>query len=172
MEPGDVELLYGWENTPEVWQYSSQRWPVSRSAIEHLVAEGEKEFFASGQLRLMIEQIGTSHIPEAGEMDDLGTVGCIDLYDGDLLNAHAGLGLLIALPFRRQGFGRAAVQQMARYATRSLGLSTLEARVGDDNEASLALFRSCGWRHVGILKGWNAYDHQRCDEHIFQYISR
>jgi L-amino acid N-acyltransferase YncA len=68
--------------------------------------------------------------------------------------AYAGVGefsVYVARAQRRRGFGRAAVQALIDECERR-GLWKLVSRVFPENEASLALCRSLGFREVGVYR--------------------
>jgi phosphinothricin acetyltransferase len=68
--------------------------------------------------------------------------------------AYAGVGefsVYVARTARGQGFGRAAVQALIDECERR-GLWKLVSRVFPENEASLALCRSLGFREVGVYR--------------------
>lgn len=68
--------------------------------------------------------------------------------------AYAGVGefsVYVARDARGRGFGRAAVQRLIDECERR-GLWKLVSRVFPENEASLALCRSLGFREVGIYR--------------------
>jgi L-amino acid N-acyltransferase YncA len=68
--------------------------------------------------------------------------------------AYAGVGefsVYVARAARGQGFGRAAVQGLIDECERR-GLWKLVSRVFPENEASLALCRSLGFREVGVYR--------------------
>mmetsp|Transcript_16438 Transcript_16438/g.39022 ORF Transcript_16438/g.39022 Transcript_16438/m.39022 type:complete len:118 (-) Transcript_16438:244-597(-) len=61
----------------------------------------------------------------------------------------AEIEVMIAEPkFRRRGLGREAVSIMIAYAVQDLGVSKLQAKIGESNTPSQALFRSLGFREV------------------------
>jgi L-amino acid N-acyltransferase YncA len=68
--------------------------------------------------------------------------------------AYAGVGefsVYVARAARGRGFGRAAVQSLIDECERR-GLWKLVSRVFPENEASLALCRSLGFREVGVYR--------------------
>ena len=68
--------------------------------------------------------------------------------------AYAGVGefsVYVARPTRGRGFGRAAVQGLIAECERR-GLWKLVSRIFPENEASLALCRSLGFREVGVYR--------------------
>jgi RimJ/RimL family protein N-acetyltransferase len=87
--------------------------------------------------------------------DDLGSVvGRLSLArDQHPSSAHvADLGLMVARTHRRQGIGRALMEQAVRWA-RSAGVRKLELHVFPHNDAAIALYESMGFEREGYRKG-------------------
>lgn len=143
LEPSDVDRLYIWENTPEMWRYGFSPAPLSRHQLWEYVTQYDANPLAQRQLRLMID---------AGEE----TVGTLDLYDLDARNGHTFIGIMIAPQYRRQGYATKAIAMAAGYCRDNLGLRQIAATVADDNHASSALFEKCGFRHTATLPQWVA----------------
>jgi RimJ/RimL family protein N-acetyltransferase len=64
----------------------------------------------------------------------------------------ADLGLMVAAAFRRQGIGRALLEQSVGWA-RDVGVRKLELHVFPHNEAAIALYEAFGFRREGYRKG-------------------
>ena len=70
LEPEDLELLYRWENDPELWEVGNTLAPYSRYILKEYIAGSDRSIYESRQLRFMIEEC------------DTGTsVGIVDLFD-------------------------------------------------------------------------------------------
>lgn len=143
LEPGDIDLIYAWENDTAVWSVSGTLTPFSRHTLERFIQEQQFDIFQTRQQRLFIETLGG--IP----------VGALDFFELDPINRRAGIGILIhddAL--RGKGYASDAVETACRYAREVLNLHQLWCNVGADNEASLRLFRSAGFAEVGVKRDW------------------
>ncbi len=141
LEPSDVDTLYIWENSPEMWNFGVFQAPYSRQQIWEYVRDYDSNPLKSGQLRLIIDVDGVS-------------VGTVDLYDIDPTNSRAMVGVMIRKKFRRTGYALAALKLMADYAVGPLALRQLAATVAEDNTASLALFAKAGYEHTATLPRW------------------
>lgn len=142
MEPGDLELLYLWENDPEVWRVSGSYAPVSRDRLLHFIEEQNYDIYATRQMRLVIESHGMA-------------VGTLDIVEFDPQNSRFGIGILIyAAENRRMGFAHSAIEAIKEYARTTLFVNQIWATVAEDNVASLELFRGCGFEECGRRKAW------------------
>ena len=143
LEPGDIDLMYAWENDTAVWSVSGTLAPFSRHTLERFIQEQQFDIFQTRQQRLFIETLGG--IP----------VGALDFFELDPINRRAGIGILIhddAL--RGKGYASDAVETACRYAREVLNLHQLWCNVGADNEASQRLFRSAGFTEIGVKRDW------------------
>ncbi|MBQ7856595.1 MAG: ribulose-phosphate 3-epimerase [Alistipes sp.] len=130
VESSDIDTILLWENDPAVAPFSAPHPPYARAEIEQFVSNQQQGFVANGQLRLMIEAEGR-------------TIGAIDLFDYDGTTAEVGI-LIYGKEDRRRGYATDALHTLQRHA-RNLQVERLKAVVADDNAASRALFRRCGF---------------------------
>lgn len=140
-EPADAELIYNWENDTDVWLYGLSPAPVSRFAIEQYLLSTQADPVVDGQLRLIMEAGGAS-------------VGMIDLYDIDMRNRRAFIGIFVDSAARRKGFGAKALDMLCAYCRENLALHQLFAVVAADNEASFTLFQSAKFLGCSVLPQW------------------
>ena len=143
LEPDDLEFLYTLENDPTIWGVSDTLAPVSRHALREYLEHATADFYVVRQLRLVITtEIGSP------------AVGVVDLFDYDPLHQRAGVGITILAGARRYGYARQALELLKNHARDVLRLHQIYATVGVDNTASLKLFRTAGFRRVGVRHGW------------------
>lgn len=156
LEPIDVDTLYSWENNPAVWGVGSTLAPYSRKQLWDYIDSYDGDIYSAKQLRLMIDLPG-------GE-----TIGTADLYDFDAANSRCAVGILIAPPYRRQGYGRAALDALADYCRTRLSLHQLYCIAGADNIASRTLFERAGYTISGRLRSWLRSANTYTDAYIYQ----
>jgi diamine N-acetyltransferase len=165
LEPGDVDLLYRWENDPENWFVSNTRTPFSREVIRKYVEESHKDIYEQKQLRLMIQL--KSPPAEQGI-----TIGAIDLFDFDPYHLRAGVGILIAEKEQRsRGLASDALQLLVEYAFGVLGLHQLYCNIAADNKTSIGLFTKAGFVQTGEKTDWLRGSSGWVPELIFQRIN-
>ncbi|MGZ3885533.1 MAG: GNAT family N-acetyltransferase, partial [Bacteroidia bacterium] len=139
LEPGDVDVLYKWENNRGIWQVSNTQTPFSRYVLEQFLMNAHEDIYTNKQLRLIIS-----------EVDKDAAVGAIDLFDFDPYRLRAGIGILIAEEYRNKGFAFEALQLLQDYAFKTLLLKQLYCNVTVSAASSLQLFEKSGFEKVGL----------------------
>ncbi len=161
LEPEDVELLYRWENDPDVWRVSGTMAPFSKYILRQFIENQRHNIYETGQLRLIIEEKSSGR-----------AVGAIDLFDVDPYNRRAGVGILVHDPKDRgQGYASDALAALIRYSFSILGLNQVYCNVTANNLHSLSLFKSKGFTVVGIKKEWIKTTSDWQDEYLLQLIN-
>ena len=161
-EPQDVEVLYLWENDPEIWKISNTQAPYSKYVLEQYILNSHEDIYKVRQLRLMIDLIG-------GENPNV-TIGAIDLFDFEPAHHRAGIGILIDKNARKAGYATEALDLLVDYCFSILHLHQIYCNIGVDNVQSLALFQKFGFQIIGVKKDWIFTDNQWQDEYILQLI--
>jgi diamine N-acetyltransferase len=164
LEPGDVDLLYSWENDTSIWNVSNTLTPFSRFQLEEFVLNTRDDIFAAKQLRLMVDLV------QAGE--DATPVGTIDLFDFDPIHRRAGVGILIREPYRDKRHAFEAMTIFISYAFGTLRLHQLYCNIAPGNLASLNLFEKLGFVKCGSKKDWIFDGRSWQEEWMFQLIGR
>lgn len=143
VEPEDLELLYRWENNPEIWSISDTRQPYSRFVLRQYIADSDKSIYEIRQLRLMI-------------VDNISneTVGTVDLYDYDIHNSRVALGLFVDNTQQRKGYAKSALKLTEEYVFKFLKLNQLYCYISEKNLASRSLFEKEGYNSETVLKNW------------------
>lgn len=159
LEPQDLDAMYSWENDMATWRVSGTTAPFSRHILSRLIEEQQFDIFATRQMRLVIE-----------ELDSGSTVGAVDIFEFDPLNRRAGVGIIVAPPYRRKGLAHDALLCLQQYVTMHLHLHQLWCSVLSDNKASVNLFKKAGYTECGLRKDW-VLDRKGCvDEILMQKI--
>jgi len=143
LEPSDVELLYQWENDPEIWKISQTLAPYSKYTLKQFIDSTQGDIFSVKQVRFMINLLHSKQ-----------TVGILDVFDIDFINSRAGMGILIDKNYRNQDIGAEAVSLTASYLFDTLHLHQIYCNVLNNNSISLKLFERCGFSIIGIKKDW------------------
>lgn len=161
VEPEDLELLYNWENATELWIHGNTLSPYSKLALRQYINETQQyDIYHSKQLRMIVDLID-GNIP----------IGTIDLYDYDVRNGRAGIGILIDKAYRNKHYASQTLELMKRYAFDFLRLHQLYAYISVSNYSSLKLFENAGYQHAGTLKEWVQENDKFEDVLIVQLIN-
>ena len=159
LEPEDIDFVYEIENDESIWEISNTITPYSRYLLKEYLEHAHKDIFEVKQLRLVISSYNNE------------TLGLIDIFDFDISNRKAGLGLLIKSNEKRNiGFGSEALQLVINYCFTHLGLHQLYCNIAEDNIASLNLFKKFKFEIVGLKKDWNLVNDEYKNEYLLQLI--
>ena len=160
LEPEDLDFIYKVENDETVWQVSNTITPYSRFLIKEYLENSHKDIYEVKQLRMVI----CNNVHKA--------VGLIDLFDFDIKNKRAGIGILIKDERNRfQGFGKSALKMMINYAFNHLNLHQLFCNISEDNKPSIALFEQQGFTQIGLKKDWNFTNGKYTNEYLYQILN-
>ena len=83
----------------------------------------------------------------------------------------AQIGYWVGQPYARHGHISAAVQTVARFAFRTLGLHRVEAACCTDNEASRRLLLKVGFQEEGLARGYLKINGKWRDHLLFGLIA-
>ena len=141
-EPEDLDCMLQFENTSTLWEVSNATGPYSRFYLKQYLETNQNDIYTDGQLRLMIES------PQKE------VVGIIDLFNFEPFHHRAEVGIVIAAPYRQKGIGQLALQLLMEHCFDFIGIHQLYAHIDVTNEASIRLFKKCGFEQCGYLKEW------------------
>jgi diamine N-acetyltransferase len=164
LEPEDVDLLYIWENDPEIWKVSNTVAPFSRYVLMKYIESSHQDIYETRQLRLMIDlTVNSNHIK---------TIGAIDIFDFEPLHQRAGIGVLIGESVERgKGYADLALKKLIEYCFNTLYLNQVYCNISTSNTPSIRLFKKNGFHEIGIKKSWNKTKNGYVDEIMLQLIS-
>ncbi|RED38569.1 diamine N-acetyltransferase [Winogradskyella eximia] len=160
LEPEDLEFIYRIENDTSLWELSDTQTPYSRFLIKQYLENAQQDIFEAKQLRLAINTLENT------------TIGLIDVFDFDIKNKRAGIGILIENEVNRnQGYGREALKLLVNYCFEVLHLHQVYANISENNIASLKLFETDGFKIIGLKKDWSFDGINYANEYILQRIN-
>jgi diamine N-acetyltransferase len=97
--------------------------------------------------------------------------GCIDLFEFDIINQRAGIGIVVNKEFRQKGIAKEALSLVQNFAFNQLNINSLWCTISSLNTPSIALFHSCGFIETGKRKQWNKIGENKfSDELFFQHL--
>lgn len=159
LEPEDLEFLFKIENNETYWEVSHTQSPFSKYLLKQYLENAHLDIYEAKQLRLIIE-----------ENNSKKTVGLIDLFDFNPQHKRAGIGILIANEFQRNGYASAALGLLTNYAFTHLHLHQLYANITSENVQSISLFKKHDFQETGLKKEWIYSEGKFKDELLFQLI--
>jgi diamine N-acetyltransferase len=160
LEPEDIDFIYDIENDTSLWELSDTQTPYSRFLIKQYLKNAKQDIFEAKQLRLAICDFNHK------------TIGLIDLFDFDIKNKRAGIGIIIKNESDRfKGYGKEALELLVNYCFTTLHLHQVYANIAEHNIASLKLFQSNEFKKIGLKKDWNFDGRQYSNEYILQRIN-
>jgi len=161
VEPEDLDILYAWENNTGLWIHGNTLSPYSKLALRQYIEDAQKmDIYQCKQLRLMIIQ-----------KEDESIAGAIDLYDFDVRNLRAGVGILIDEKYRNRQYAYQSLEIIKEYCFGFLHMHQLYAYILINNDISTKLFEKAGFTKSGILTDWVYPDKQYSDVYIYQLIN-
>lgn len=159
LELEDLDFVYEIENNQDIWEISNTITPYSKFLIKQYLDQSHKDIYEVKQLRLVI-----------CSADNIA-IGMIDMFDFDIKNKRAGVGILIKESVDRQkGFGQAALQLLVNYCKSHLDIHQLFCNISEDNVHSLKLFQKQGFSVIGLKKDWNYVNGSYKNEYLLQSI--
>jgi len=164
LEPGDVDLLYKWENNRGIWTVSNTITPFSKYILTRYIENSHLDIYQTRQLRLMIDiSDNDKHTV---------TIGAVDLFDFEPYHLRAGVGILIGNEgYKGKGYASYALEELIHYAFDTLQLHQLFANILVENKTSLKLFQNHGFKKAGIKKHWIKTPYEYKDEYLLQLIN-
>ncbi len=159
-EPEDLACMMQFENTPSLWEVGNATGPYSRFYLKQYIETNRNDLYTDRQLRLMIES------------PDKRVAGIIDLFNFEPFHNRAEVGIVIAEEFRKKGIGTLALSLLIEHSFAFLGIRQLYACVDADNEASLCLFKKCGFETSALLKDWMRTGTTYRDVAMLQLLNR
>jgi diamine N-acetyltransferase len=160
LEPEDLDFVYSIENDTSLWALSDTQTPYSRFLIKQYLENAQQDIFEAKQLRLAI-----------CDRTNL-TIGLIDVFNFDVKNKRAGIGILIQNDIDRyKGYGKEALELLVDYCFGTLQLHQVYANISETNLPSLKLFEGNGFNKIGLKKDWSFDGNQYANEYILQRIN-
>ena len=160
LEPEDLEFIHTIENDETIWELSSTVTPYSKFLIKEYLEHSHKDIYEVKQLRLIIS-----------DYNDIA-IGLIDVFDFDVKNRRAGIGILIHnTKDRVKGHGKEALALLSNYCFTHLDLHQLYCNISETNLASIKLFENQGFNKIGLKKDWNFQNGKYTNEYLYQLIN-
>ncbi|MBN2482536.1 MAG: GNAT family N-acetyltransferase [Bacteroidales bacterium] len=165
LEPADIDVIYKWENDPDIGRISNTYTPYSKYILEKYIENSHLDIFQVKQMRLMID------VRDRKE-DLVRSIGTIDLFDFDPYHNRAGVGILIGEKSdRKRGYATMALKKFIHYGFNILQLHQLYCNIVPENLDSMKLFKNQGFRICGKKKDWIRTPGRYVEEYTLQLIN-
>ena len=102
---------------------------------------------------------------------DAQSLGWVHLYDIDLRNGTASLGIVLDSEHWGHGYGHDALTAVVTHAFEDLRMVRLEAEILAMNRPSMALFEKLGFLHEGTKRQFYYTAGRRLDVHIYGLLA-
>jgi diamine N-acetyltransferase len=161
LEPEDTEILFRWENNTAFWKYGDTIIPFSKKSIKDYIDRNRHDLYLDKQIRFIICENNTNK-----------SIGTIDLFDLDAFHNRCAIGILIAdEQDRGKGYAKESIKVIIEFCFHFLRLHQIYCDISVDNEHSIQLFKSLGFKIAGTKKQWRFIDGKFVDEHLLQLIN-
>ena len=150
----DLDQLLLWENNLENSLFSDNPIFYTKDQIEEFL-NSDQDIFLDRQIRFMIDSSGS-------------TVGCVDLFEYDMVNSRAGVGIFIDEKFRNMGIATKALSLLKSICLKDYFISNLHANILYTNKASIKLFERAGFTKNGVKENWIRTENSMLDVWFFQ----
>ena len=150
----DLDQLLFWENNLENSLFSKNPIFYTTEQIEEFL-NSDQDIFLDRQIRFMIDNGGLS-------------VGCVDLFEYDMVNSRAGVGIFIDEKFRNMGIATETLSLLKSICIKDYFISNLYANILHTNKASIQLFERAGFTKNGVKENWIRTENSMLDVWFFQ----
>lgn len=152
----DLNQFLVWENSLKNIHYTDR--PVFYTVNQlHKFLNSDQDLLLHNQLRLVIQY---------GDL----AVGCIDLYDFDIVNSRAGVGIFLDAKFRSQGLGAKSLALLKKISSEQYIINGLYADIISSNISSIKIFEKNGFIKTGTKKSWFRVEDSFEDVIFFQCL--
>ena len=150
----DLDQLLLWENNLDNSFLSDNPMFYTNQQIEQFLTS-DQDIFLDRQIRFMIDSSGSP-------------VGCVDLFEYDMVNSRAGVGIFIDEKFRNMGIATKALSLLKSICIKDYFISNLHANILYTNKPSIKLFERAGFNKNGIKENWIKTENSMLDVWFFQ----
>ena len=136
----DFDDLLSWENDLKNNQYTDVPVFYTPSQIEDFL-NSDHDLLLQNQIRYIIEFNSSA-------------VGCIDLYDYDVVNSRAGVGIYVDSNFRNKGIASKSLELLKSISIEKYLIANLYADIMSGNKSSIKIFEKANFIKNGIKSNW------------------
>jgi UDP-4-amino-4,6-dideoxy-N-acetyl-beta-L-altrosamine N-acetyltransferase len=140
VEEKDLPMLVLWRNSPSIWNYFFNKFPLSIAKQK----EWFSELIEDDNRKLFIIITRTKNEP-------IGTIGLDNI---DFANQCLEFGnmLIGKTEFVGKGYAKKATSLLLSYCFNRLNMNRVYLKVYSDNETAVKLYQNCGFKVEGTLR--------------------
>jgi ribosomal-protein-alanine N-acetyltransferase len=146
--------LIPWEPTWDPLHLSRPRYRTRLAKFKKMIASDDAYPF---------------HVFRADDKCLVGACNLTQVRRGSQQSAH--IGYWVGERYSRQGFARASVQAVLRFAFNDLGLHRVSAAVQAENKASIKLLETTGFQPEGTARGFLKINRRWTDHLVYARLS-
>ena len=150
----DLDQLFLWENNLDNSLFSDNPIFYTNDQLKDFLSS-HQDIFLDTQIRYIIDLSGSP-------------IGCIDLFDYDMINSRAGVGVFIDEKFRNSGLGFKALSLLKTISLKDYLISNLYANILSTNKVSIQLFEKAGFNKNGVKQNWIRTENSMEDVFFYQ----
>ena len=150
----DLSQMLSWENDLKNNHYTDFPVNYTSSQIENFL-NSEHDLLLHNQIRYTLELNSSA-------------VGCVDLYDYDVVNARAGVGIYVDVKFRNRGIASKSLKLLKSISSERYLISNLYADIISENKASIKIFENADFIKNGLKKNWIRTENSFQDVFFYQ----
>ena len=154
----DLDDLLNWENDLKNNQHTDVPVFYTPSQIEDFL-NSDHDLLLQNQIRYIIELNSSA-------------VGCIDLYDYDMVNSRAGVGIYVDSNFRNKGIASKSLELLKSISMEKYLIYNLYADIMSGNKASIKIFEKANFIKNGIKSNWIRTESSFEDVLFYQCVLR
>lgn len=132
--------------------YHTSDWPTVERIMQEGINTGVATFETKPKSQTAWEQDSVPGSQLVAEDDNGNVLGWIVLWPASDRCVYAGVAevsIYVGAAAAGKGVGKALMMELIRLTETELGIWTIQAGIFEDNPASLALHKSCGFRVLG-----------------------
>ena len=137
LKSSDLEILLKTENDKNLWNYSIQNKPFTKSTIKNYIKNASiQSIFEAKQKRFVITS------------SKINVLGFVDLFKYNSSQNKAYVGIVVLDKYRSKGIGYESIKLLESYCIKKIGINKLNATISSNNIKSIKLFKKSGFVKV------------------------
>lgn len=150
----DYNNLLAWENNIKNTIYTDQPVFHTKDQIQKFL-NSNHDLFLNNQIKFIIQ-------------NEDSALGCIDLFDFDIVNSRAGVGIFIDEEYRNKGIAFKAINLLKIMSKEEYLINQLYTNIKSTNQKSIKVFEKSGFIRNGVKENWIRNENSFVDVFFYQ----